>query len=167
MLTSLVLSLALLWDFDRMWTPAPDAFLLTATQAGAPTQQYRVAFNPPGACQRLDAEALDAFCTLLACPTAGTVVAFWVQAVASTGTSVPSNIATCWFPPGEAGCHCHDPQEAIPPQPVSPPPPPNAPLLSTVVPPLPQRSAEGLHLLPIGDLPLLPVVPPVPATTAM
>src|ERR1043165_3552256 len=167
MLGNILLALALLWEFPRDYAPAPDTFLVTATQAGAPPQQYRVAFNPPGACQRLDAEAVEAFCTVLACPAAGTVVAFWVQAVASTGTSVPSNIATCWFPPGEAGCHCHDPQEAIPPHPVAPPPPPTLPRLSTAAPPLPQRSAEGLHLLPVGDLPLLPTVPPVPATTAM
>jgi hypothetical protein len=108
------------------------------------------------------------FCTELACPKPGTVAAFWVQAVWPEETSDPSNIVTCWFQPGPKPCDCQDPAKAIPQHPLPPPPlvttrpPVTLPVLTTTPPPLPQRTAEGLNLLPVGELPPLPTVPPIP-----
>lgn len=34
-------------------------------------------------------------------------------------------------------------------------------------PPLPQQTAEGLNLVPVGELPPLPVVPDIPTTAPM
>ena len=170
MLANVVLTLALLWEYDRHYTPAPEVFVISATQAGgAPQQQFRVAPAAPGACTRLPSGAGDSFCTVLACPTPGSVVAYWVQAVWPDQTSAPSNIATCWFRPGDAQCICHDPALAVPPAPPPPPVGPSSPLAGlpprqTAPPPLPQRTAEGLNLLPIGTLPALPTLPPLPAS---
>src|SRR5207249_1960178 len=110
------------------------------------------------------------FCTVMACPAPRSVVAYWVNAVWGDQVSGPSNIATCWFKPGDPGCTCHDPAEAVPPAPPPPPPVATVPppltlsVLTTTPPPLPQQTAEGLHLLPVGALPYVPSAPPIPAT---
>ena len=163
MVANLFLALALLWDFDRGYAPAPEAFIITVTQAGAAPQHFRVAPAAPGACTRLPGGTADDFCTELACPTPGTIAAFWVQAVGGEDSSAPSNIATCWFAPGDAPCTCQDPAHATPPQP--PPPPPDLTRTrQTTPPPLPQRGPEGLNLLPVGALPPIPTAPPIPAS---
>jgi len=168
-------SLSLLWNYDRTFVPAPQSFVLTVTQAGATPQHFKVAPAGVGACTKLDPASVDAFCTQLACPQPGTVAAFWVEGVWSEQTSAPSNIATCWFKPGDVGCPCHDPTEATAPPPVASPPPPTPPglptprtppVLSTTVPPLPQHSAVGLNLQPIGPLPPIPSVPAAPSAAA-
>src|SRR5262245_22168264 len=80
---------------------------------------------------------------------------------------------TGWFKPGDIGCPCHDPAEATA-SVASPPPPPQVttgppatlPVLSTTPPPLPHRTAEGLNLLPVGELPPIPTAPGAPAAAA-
>jgi hypothetical protein len=163
MLANLCFALALLWEYPRDVTPPPDTFLMTITQSGAPPQQFRVALAAPGACLTLATGEQASFCTLLACPKPGTVAAFWVQAVLGEETSDLSNIATCWFEPGPQACACQDPPTVSTRHPPPPPPPPALTLITTP-PPLPQRTAEGLNLLPIGPLPTLPSVPALPTS---
>jgi hypothetical protein len=155
--------LGILWEFDRSYTPPPDAFLLTVTQSGAPPQQFRVALAAPGACLTLPTGEQDSFCTRLACPKPGTVAAFWVQAVLGEETSDLSNIATCWFEPGPQACACQDPARVLTQLLPPPPPPPDLTLIASP-PPLPQRTADGLNLLPVGDIPPLPTLPPMPTS---
>jgi hypothetical protein len=162
MVASLFFAFALLWEYPRDVTPGPEAFVLTVTQSGAPVQQFRVPLAAPGACLTLPTGEPDSFCTLLACPKPGTVAAFWVQAVREEETSDLSNIATCWFEPGPQACACQDPATVITRLPAPPPPPPPDLTLTTTPPPLPQRGPEGLNLLPIGALPLVPTVPAIP-----
>jgi hypothetical protein len=153
-------ALPLLWEYPRDVTPPPDTFVLTVTQSGAPPQQFRVALAAPGACLTLPTGEPDSFCTLLACPKPGTVAAFWVQAVLGEETSDLSNIATCWFEPGPHACTCQDPAKVIT-RLLTPPPPPDLTLI-TPPPPLPQQGPEGLNLLPVGALPTVPTIPPLP-----
>ena len=163
-------SLGVLWTFDCPWRPAPGVFLLTATQANGAQQQFQVRPSAAGACTRLPHGTAEDFCTTLACPVPGSIVAYWVQAVWPEETSGPREVATCWFQPGPAACTCQDPATAIPPMVEPPPlpapmPPPAAPPpLTTIPPPLPQQTADGLDLRPISDLPLLPSVPPLPTS---
>ncbi len=161
--------LALSWDYDQNYSP--QRFLLTVTQTGAPQHQFQVAPSAPGACMQLPAATAETFCTIVACPVRGSVTAYWVQADVGGMLSDPSNIVTCWIPPTALNCDCQDPTKAVPP--VSPPPPPVVitrpvmPVLTTTPPPRPQQTADGLNLLPIGTLPRIPQVPPIPASGGM
>jgi len=64
-------------------------------------------------------------------------------------------MATCWCKPGDIGWPCHAPAEATALPPVASPPSP-----------LPQRTAEGLSLLPVGELPAIPTAPVAPTAAA-
>lgn len=160
--------LGVLWQFDRAFVPAPGYFVVTATQVGGGQQQLKVPLHAPGACTRLPGGTEDHFCTVLACPAPGSIVAYWVQAVWPDETTGPVEVVTCWFRPGPEACVCQDPATMIPaslpplvaaPMPPAPTPPP----LQTTPPPLPQRTAEGLNLQQIAALPALPTLPPLPA----
>jgi len=74
-------SLGLLWTFPRDAHPAPDAFILTVTQAGTSPQQFRVPLAAAGACTQMPAGTPAEFCTQLSCPPPGTIAGFWVQAI--------------------------------------------------------------------------------------
>lgn len=160
----------LAWDFVRELTPPTKGFGIAAVGGNGSIQQFQVAPSEPGACDWAGAatEGRETFCTTVACPAAGSITAYWVQEVSDLGMSVPTNILTCWTPPHVPTCPCLDPGQAPPGQglpPSLPPvmqPPASLPPLSTDPPPLPQRSAEGLHLQPIGPLPVLSSIPTIP-----
>jgi hypothetical protein len=159
--------LPLLWDFPRTYTPPPDSFIVTATQAGASPQQFRAALSPPGACIAATKNGKttdDTFCTLMICPPPGAVVAYWVQAQWGEVFSEQSNIVICWFKPGQDACTCTDPKDIL----SAPPPPPMKPPASILqTPPIHLiTSAEGLNL--VKQTPTLPVmtIPPLPTTRA-
>jgi hypothetical protein len=144
------------WEYDRTYTPPVIGFLLTAVDAQGTTQPFQVPLSLPGACDGLPDATADTFCTTVPCPAPGSTVEYWVQAtVSETVYSMPSPSITCFFPAGGSACRCASTATNTPPPlpPTTPPPPP-----------LPQRSAEGLNLLPIGSLPALAPVPSIPAS---
>ena len=96
------------------------------------------------------------------------VYGFVVHAVYETGTSAPSNTYRCTIV--HMQCACTTIVLPAPPPPVPPMvqiPPPGLPPLTTTPPPLPQQSAEGLNLLPVGEIPLLPIIPAIPASAGV
>lgn len=159
------------WEYARSFIPPVTGFVLTAVDGRGGIQQFQVALSEPGACDRGVPLVLDdTFCTTVPCPAGGSITAYWVSAWTPTAISVPSNILTCWTPPHTSACPCLDPGQAPPGQGLPPstppvlPPPPQEPPVSPEPPPLPQRGPEGLNLQPIGELPALPLVPPIPAS---
>ena len=127
----------LMWEDDA----TPTRFLLTVTTSGSAPQQFQVAPSAPGACAQLPTATPHSFCTMVACPAKGTVTAYVVQADFGGTLSTPSNTVTTS-------------------------PPPTLPVLTTTPPPLPQQTAAGLNLQPMGRLPQVPSAPPIPATGA-
>ena len=152
------------WEYDRTLLPPVTGFVLAAVDGRGGVQQFQVAPAQPGACAGASSATDETFCATVACPAGGTITAYWVQAVTPTESSAPSTIVTCWTPPHTPACPCLDPAQAPPGQSLPPalppalPPPP----VSTAPPPLPQRGPEGLNLLPIGTLPAVPTLPPLP-----
>jgi hypothetical protein len=152
-----------MWELDLGAHAPPVAFVLSATSpSGAPVPpDMRIPWQQCA----LTGQPAGTYCAPIGCPTAG-VYEFQVRAQFAEGLSDPSNTFRCTLiPPG--GCNCVD--ALLGPVPVVPPPPvpvPIQPVGLGTPPPLPQRSAEGLGLLPIGPLPAIPQVPTMPSSAA-
>jgi len=159
--------LGLAWEFTRAYTPVPDTFILTITQAGVAPRQMKVALSAPGACVTFPHGVEDTFCTVMACPAPGTVAAYWMQAQWGTTFSDHSNILTCLFKYEGTKCVCIDPKDIKPLPPPPPPPrlpdpPKNPPALVTTPPLHPTTSPIGLNIA--TQMPTLPpmTIPPLP-----
>jgi hypothetical protein len=162
------------WDLDLGDHAPPTHFVLTVTSptgAGVPPPMT----IPWKTCTQPDMPSTS-FCAPIGCPPTGTYV-FVVEAQYDDGLSAPSNTYTCTIPTSSSVCDCTQsnpkPSAPSPPAPAPPPtiamPAPPAPPpgmtseppagMTTEVPPLPQQSAEGLDLQPVGDYPPAPVTP--------
>jgi hypothetical protein len=152
-----------IWELDLGGHAPPTSFVLTVaspTGVGVPPPMT----VPYAACTTVPNAPRGSHCAPVGCPPAGTY-AFVVQAQYPEGLSAPSNLATCTLTP-LTGCTCVAEGLALPPPSVPLPSVPVLPVLVTTPPPLPQQTAEGLNLLPLGALPPLPAVPPLPQTAA-
>lgn len=148
-----------LWRLDLGDHAPPVAFILRVTSpSGAPVPPAMVI--PWQQCP-LPGKPAGTYCAPIGCPAPGIYDAE-VRAQYTDVVSAPSNIFRCTLiPPG--GCQCVDTllvPVAVAPLPVLSMPRPV--VLSTIPPPRPQRTAEGLGLLPIGPLPAIPQVPAIP-----
>jgi len=94
--------LVLLWNFPSNYTPPPDAFYLTYALGGQSSVQELVTPpSLPGACGE---GSPDVYCTSgLACPGAGALVFFWVQAGWGDERSDASERLACTV---RADCTC-------------------------------------------------------------
>jgi hypothetical protein len=155
-----------IWDLDLAGHAPPTNFVLTVTSpSGIAVPPAMIV--PWAACTQVPGVTPLSHCAPIGCPPTGSYV-FQVQAQYTEGLSGPSNLATCTIPVNSAVCDCTSGAVAPPPPPpppvvVTPPPPPS---LITTPPPLPQQTAEGLNLLPVGAIPALPTVPPMPQSAA-
>jgi hypothetical protein len=173
--TATVQQIWLLWDLELGSHAPPQHFVLTAeTVDGARIPSPRTV--PAQSCQALYPHTSDPrlrnaqYCTQVGCPPPGTYH-FWMQAQYTEGISQPSNIATCTVLAGH--CDCTSSQVSTRPVVAPPriPPPPGLPQLITEPPPLSQEipplvdvDPATLHLQPIGSLPTLAIIPPIPAS---
>lgn len=119
-------TLGLVWDFPRSYQPTPASFHISYTSSAAPEaiiDEMTVPPSAPGACATFGSTDADTYCALWpTCPTPGTIMIFWVQAVWGSETSDRSNIALCHFT-RERPCECQDPGRDVPPPPTPPVPP--------------------------------------------
>ena len=161
------------WDLDLGTHTPPTHFVLTVTSptgTGVPPPMT----VPWKTCTQPDMPATS-YCAPIGCPPTGTYV-FSVQAQYKEGLSDPSNTYTCKIPTPSSVCEC----ATGTPKPATPtPPPPQQPPVATPEPPtpppgmvseppagmiaeppaMPQQTAEGLNLQPVGDYPPIPVTP--------
>jgi hypothetical protein len=126
------------WRFPRSHSPQPTSFTLTYTHGTTPTaglHQMTVPPSAPGACETEPADD-DTYCALWpACPAAGDVLLFWVQAVWPEGLiSAQSNTLLCQFTAAQP-CVCLDPGQDVPPPPAVavPHPPDGAAALASIL----------------------------------
>ena len=150
---ALWLALGLLWQFDRAYTPAPSAFIVSYTTTDG--QQVAAMSATPsavGACVSLGGEATsDTYCTAWPqCPAPGVIV-FWVQAVWGEEDSEKTNLLTCLFDAAQP-CICLDPVTYVP--------VPGAPV---IVPPLPPGEIPPITTVNVPlPPPFVPAYPPAP-----
>ena len=159
------------WDLDLGSHVPPTHFILTVTSptgAGVPPPMT----VPWKTCTQSDFP-VGGYCAPIGCPPIGTYV-FTVRAQYDEGVSAPSNSYTCTIPHPSSVCECTQNHPKPSPAPTPPPPtiaspepPAPPPGLVSEPPPgmiaepptMPQQTAEGLHLQPVGDDPPIPVTP--------
>jgi hypothetical protein len=131
--------LVLDYDFPRAYQPQPTAFRISYTnEAGDALGAMETAPSAVGACDNAQEHTDDTYCTAWpACPPAGNIVVFFVQAVWDAQTvSDASPLATCLFVAGEP-CVCHDAATYTPPPPDPQPPHVEPPGLTIQIPAAP------------------------------
>jgi hypothetical protein len=109
------------WEYPRTAVPQVVSFHIGYASSAAPEQVIETMTVPPsavGACAVVPSATDDTLCAVWpACPTAGTVILFWVEAVGEQMVSARSNLALCQFT-ADRPCECLDPSE----EPPAPPP---------------------------------------------
>jgi hypothetical protein len=141
------------WDFDRDWTPAPTAFVITYADGSQELGQMQTPLSAPGACERFGTGP-DVFCTIWpTCPPPG-VLTFWVQALwGDSDLSARTDPQMLCLFTAEKPCECQDPATYTP--------PPQAPV---VVPPLAASEVPPVTKVEIpAPPPFAPAFPPAPA----
>lgn len=96
-MSAAVLALALLWNFDRTYTPQPERFVISYTAAGGqPLEAMEVAPSAPGACAG-ETDAAVYCAQWPSCPPIDSIIGFWVHAEWGDVQSERTNLLTCHF----------------------------------------------------------------------